>query len=50
MAFEEGRYSVVGKIYAGEWNFVPQAISGERTLTACWLRHSAATNFPFATG
>jgi hypothetical protein len=45
MAFEEGRYSVSGKIYAGEWNFVPQAISGERTLAACWRWHSAIANF-----
>jgi len=43
---EGERYNVVGKIYAGGWNFVPQAISGERTPVACWLWHSAATNFP----
>jgi hypothetical protein len=24
-------YNLPGKIYAGEWNFVPQAISGERS-------------------
>src|SRR5512133_1043028 len=42
----EERYNVAGKIYAGEWNFVPQAISGERMLVACWLRRYAATNFP----
>jgi len=24
-----------GRIYAGEWSFLPQAISGERTLAAC---------------
>jgi len=31
----EERYNVAGKIYAGERNFVPQAISGEYTLAAC---------------
>jgi hypothetical protein len=42
---DEERYNVAGKIYAGEWNFVPQAISGERTLAACWRWHSAIANF-----
>src|SRR4029077_18288820 len=38
-------YNVPARIYAGEWNFVPQAISGERTLAACWRWHSAIANF-----
>src|SRR5262249_48192875 len=29
-------YNVPGKIYAGGWNFVPQAIFGERAFAACW--------------
>ena len=28
----EERYNVPDKIYAGEWNFVPQAISGSTRL------------------
>src|SRR4029077_12411901 len=38
-------YNVPARIYAGEWNFVPQAISGERTLAACWRWHFAIANF-----
>jgi len=35
----------VGTIHAAEWNFVLQAISGDRTIVACRRWHSAIANF-----